>query len=65
MNKDEIIHIVLHHFVEFVCVVGITVIACVYMSVGGFETPIILGAIGAIVGIAGIETFRKVKEGKE
>ena len=64
-NKDKIIHIVLHHFVEAVCVVGVTVISCGYMSAGGFETPIILGGIGAIGVIAGIETFRKVKEGKE
>ena len=62
MDKDKIIHIVLHHFVEFACVVAITTITLVYMSVWGSETPIILSAFAGIITIAGIETFRKVKE---
>ena len=62
MNKDKIIHIVLHHFVEAVCVVGITFIAGAYMSAGGYDTPIILGAIGAITGIAAFDIYKKSKE---
>ena len=62
MDKDKVIHIVLHHFVEFACVVGITVITYGYMSAGGYETPIILGAIGAITGIAAFDIYKKAKE---
>jgi len=61
-SKDKIIHIVLHHFVEMVCVVGITVIVVAYMSVGESETPIILAAIGSIGVIAGWDIHKKSQE---
>jgi len=60
--NNKIIHIVLHHFVEFVCAIGIVVITGIYMSVGGFETPIILGAMGAIVTISALDVLKKDKE---
>ena len=54
----------LHYVVESLAIVGITVITVAYMTVGGFDTPIILGAFAAITAIAGVESYRKVKEGK-
>jgi len=59
---EEILN-TLHYVIEGLAVVGITVITVAYMTVGGFETPIILGAFAAITTIAGVETYHKVKSG--
>lgn len=55
---------VLHYVVEFAAVVAITVITVAYMSVGGFETPIILGSMGAIASIAAYDIYKREKGGK-
>lgn len=50
---------ILHYVVEAMAVVAITFITIAYMTIGGYETPIILAAIGVIGGIAGYDIHKR------
>lgn len=60
---------ILHYVVEGISVIAITFITVAYMTVGGLETPIIVGAFVAIGGIAAYDIHKreqnKDKGGKE
>lgn len=56
--KDIVPHF-LHYAVEGLSVLIIGGIAVAYMTVGGWETPVILTAIGAIVGIAAYDIHKR------
>ena len=50
---------ILHYVVEAVSVIAITVIAVIYMTVGSYETPVIMGAFVAIGGIAAWDIHKR------
>jgi len=52
----------LHYVVEAVAIVAITFIAIAYMTVGGYEVPIIIAAIGVIGGIAAWDIHKREQE---
>jgi len=54
---------ILHYVVEALSVVAITFITVAYMTVGGFEQPIIIAAIGAITGIAAWDIHKTNNQG--
>lgn len=56
--KNGVSHI-LHYVVEVVAVGAITFITIAYMTVGGYETPVILGAIATIAGIAAWDIHKR------
>jgi len=50
-----------HYIVEGLSVIAITIITVAYMTVGCYETPVILAAIGAITGIAAWDIHKRNK----
>lgn len=50
---------ILHYVVEGLSVFAITFITVAYMTVGGYELPVIGGAIGAIAGIAAWDIHKR------
>lgn len=50
---------ILHYVVEALSVAAITFITVAYMTIGGYETPIIIAAIGAITGIAAWDIHKR------
>lgn len=56
--KNSISHIP-HYIVEGLSVVAITIITVAYMTVGCYETPVIVGAFIAIGGIAAYDIHKR------
>lgn len=56
---DKTVKFIMHYLVEAVSVVAITIITVFHMTVGGYEQPVILAAIGAITGIAAWDIHKR------